>query len=82
MTVRAAQVLALVIALFSQGDLRKGIEGLTLGVPTLYQGDETFQAIGPLRWYFAYVIRFIQGFVNVFASFVLLIQAESVFDVL
>ena len=35
--VRAAQVLALVIALFSQSDLRQGIEGISEGLPDIYQ---------------------------------------------
>jgi len=80
--VRAAQILALVIALFSQSDLRQGIEGISEGLPDIYQGDEGFQTMGPARWHFAYFIRFLQGFVNLFASFVLLLQAETVFDVL
>lgn len=88
LAVRAAQALALVIALFSQGDLRKGMEGLALGRPTIYQmqgvyqGEDAFQPMSPWRWYFAYTVRSIQGLGSLFASFVLLIQAESVFDVL
>ncbi|CAJ1928117.1 unnamed protein product [Cylindrotheca closterium] len=80
--VRAAQVLALVIALFSQSDLRQGVEGISEGLPDIYQGNDSFQSMGPARWHFAYAIRFLQGFVNLFASFVLLLQAETVFDVL
>ena len=80
--VRAAQVLALVIALFSQSDLRQGIEGISEGLPDIYQGNDGFQTMGPAQWHFAYSIRFLQGFVNLFASFVLLLQAETVFDVL
>ncbi|CAJ1963880.1 unnamed protein product [Cylindrotheca closterium] len=80
--VRAAQVLALVIALFSQSDLRQGVEGISEGLPGIYQGNDSFQTMGPARWHFAYAIRFLQGFVNLFASFVLLLQAETVFDVL
>lgn len=82
LTVRAAQVLALIIASFNQSDLRQGIEGISEGLPGMYQGDEGFQSMSPARWYFSYVIRFLQGFVNLFASFVLLLQAENVFDVL
>lgn len=81
-TVRTAQILALVIALFDQDDIRIGIEGLSDGVPSLYNGDSRFKRVNVLQWAMAYTLRFGQGFLGLFCSFLLLVQAETVFDVL
>ncbi|CAJ1961835.1 unnamed protein product [Cylindrotheca closterium] len=81
-TVRTAQILALIIALFDQDDIRIGIEGLSDGVPSLYNGDGRFERVNVMQWAMAYALRFGQGFLGLFCSFLLLVQAETVFDVL
>jgi hypothetical protein len=81
-TVRIAQGLGVIIALFSQDDLLIGIEGFFKGLPSSFRGNECFQEIGIIQWNVAYMIRFAQGFLNLFASFILLMQAETVFDLL
>jgi hypothetical protein len=81
-TVRIAQGLGAIIALFSQDDLLIGIEGFFKGLPSSFRGNECFQEIGIIQWNVAYMLRFAQGFLNLFASFILLMQAETVFDLL
>lgn len=81
-SVRTAQILALIIALFDQDDIRIGIEGLSDGAPSLYNGDSRFKGVNVLQWVLAYTLRFSQGFLGLFCSFLLLVQAETVFDVL
>eukprot|EP00526_Cylindrotheca_closterium_P008041 CAMPEP_0113606214 /NCGR_PEP_ID=MMETSP0017_2-20120614/2737_1 /TAXON_ID=2856 /ORGANISM="Cylindrotheca closterium" /LENGTH=674 /DNA_ID=CAMNT_0000514747 /DNA_START=107 /DNA_END=2128 /DNA_ORIENTATION=+ /assembly_acc=CAM_ASM_000147 len=79
--VRVSQALILVIALFSQNDLLNGVESLSLGRPTSYRGSDRFSKISRLQWKFASILRISQGLLNVFCSFILSIQSETVFDV-
>lgn len=81
-TVHAAQALATVIAIMDQDDLRSAIEGYFDGVPTRYKGCQTFESMTTAQWNFSCFIRFFQGFLSVFSSFVLAVQSETVFDVL
>ncbi|CAJ1969080.1 unnamed protein product [Cylindrotheca closterium] len=81
-TVRIAQAVAVPIAVFKQEDLREGIEGIFLGMPHAFRGDIKFQSMKPIKWRIGYFLRFAQGFLSMFASFILLIQAETVFDLL
>jgi hypothetical protein len=81
-TVRIAQVLGIIIALFSQDDLLIGIEGLFKGLPSSFRGNECFQEISIIQWNVAYMLRFAQGFLNLSATFILLMQADNVFDLL
>mmetsp|Transcript_4093 Transcript_4093/g.9513 ORF Transcript_4093/g.9513 Transcript_4093/m.9513 type:complete len:1082 (-) Transcript_4093:117-3362(-) len=80
--VHVSQALATIIAIMGQDDLRIAIEAYFGGLPTRFNGDETFQQMGTKQWYFSCTIRFIQGFLSVVAAFVLAIQSETVFDVL
>lgn len=80
--VHASQALATVIAIFDQDDLRSAIENYFDGLPTRFKGDDTFQSMTVFQWNFACFVRFVQGFLSVFASFILAVQAETVFDVL
>jgi len=81
-TVHASQALATIIAIFDQDDLRSAIENYFDGLPTRFKGDETFQHMTKAQWNFSCFIRFLQGFLSVFASFILAIQSTTVFDVL
>ena len=83
LTVRLSQALAIFIALFSQADLLQGIETLFNGVPSHFKGpDNRFAKITTTQWNATCIIRIVQGSLNLFAAFVLLIQSETVFDVL
>mmetsp|Transcript_17456 Transcript_17456/g.42828 ORF Transcript_17456/g.42828 Transcript_17456/m.42828 type:complete len:1215 (+) Transcript_17456:136-3780(+) len=81
-TVRIAQAVAVPIAVFKQEDLREGIDGLVRGMPHAFRGDIKFQSMKSIKWRFGYFLRFAQGFLSMFASFILLMQAETVFDLL
>mmetsp|Transcript_6669 Transcript_6669/g.15692 ORF Transcript_6669/g.15692 Transcript_6669/m.15692 type:complete len:1151 (+) Transcript_6669:366-3818(+) len=80
--VHASQALATIVAIFDQDDLRSAIEGYFDGLPTRFRGDMAFQRMNKPQWNFCCGIRFVQGFLSVFASFVLAVQSETVFDVL
>ena len=81
-TVRIAQAVAVPIAVFKQEDLREGIEGLFQGMPNAFKGDSRFESMTPLKWRIGFILRFGQGFLSMFASFILLQQSETVFDLL
>ncbi|KAL3942427.1 MAG: hypothetical protein SGBAC_003386 [Bacillariaceae sp.] len=80
--VHAAQALATIVAIFDQDDLRSAVEGFFDGLPTRVKGDIAFQRMNKVQWNFSCGIRFTQGILSVFASFVLAVQSETVFDVL
>jgi len=80
--VHAAQALATIIAIMDQDDLRSAIEAFFDGLPTRFKGDVAFQGMGKVQWNFACFVRFLQGFLSVFASFILAVQSKTVFDVL
>ena len=80
--VRIAQFLATIISLFSQDDLRVAIAGIFQGVPFAFKGDKDFHEMTSLQWYISCFLRFIQGFFRLFASFMMIMQAETVFDLL
>lgn len=81
-TVRIAQAVAVPIVVFKQEDLRQGIEGIFQGMPHAFRGDIKFQYMTPMKWRFGYFLRFGQGFLSMWASFILIMQAETVFDLL
>ena len=89
--VRWAQFLALIISLFSQDDLRIGFEGISKGLPHEFEwagdgGDnEDYVAIQKMtspQWYISYGLRLVQGFLGMVASFILIMQSNTVFDLL
>ncbi|CAJ1943609.1 unnamed protein product [Cylindrotheca closterium] len=80
--VHAAQALATIIAIMDQDDLRSAIEAFFDGLPTRFKGDIAFHGMSKMQWNFSCAVRFLQGFLSVFASFVLAVQSETVFDVL
>ncbi|CAJ1931423.1 unnamed protein product [Cylindrotheca closterium] len=80
--VRAAQALCLIIALYDQDDIRDGLEGFYAGMPVDYKGSTNFRKMTRSRWNLSCFFRFLQGFLGVLCAFVLLVQADTVFDVL
>lgn len=83
LTVRLSQALAIFIALFNQADLLQGIQTLFNGMPSNFKGpDDRFASMTATKWNITCIIRIVQGSLNLFAAFLLLIQSETVFDVL
>jgi len=80
--VRVSQFLAVVIALCSQDDLRVGIAAIFRGIPDAFEGEDDFQQMTRLRWHISCSLRFIQGFLSLFVSWILIMQAQTVFDLL
>ncbi|CAJ1931421.1 unnamed protein product [Cylindrotheca closterium] len=80
--VRAAQALCLVFALYDQQGVFDGLEGFFAGMPVDYKGSTNFRNMTLGQWNLSFFLRFLQGFLGVLCAFVLLVQAETVFDVL
>ena len=80
--VRIAQAVAVPVAVFSQEDMRDGIHGLFQGMPHAFRGDIKFQSMTSSKWRWGYFARFVIGFLSMCASFILLIQAETVLELL
>jgi len=80
---RIAQFLSGLVALLFQEDLRIGISGLMRGIPDSFRCENKhFRQMTTYQWYFGVTIRFTQGLLSLLASFILLMQAESVLDLL
>jgi hypothetical protein len=78
--VRIAQILALLIAIISQDDMRFGMEGMIQGMPTIFQGSRSFHRMTRIKWKLSYFVRFSVGIITMIGTFFLVIQADNVFD--
>jgi hypothetical protein len=81
-TVRATQVLAIIIAIVTQDDVKKVILILRDG----YTADVIQGAFGPdatkFKWILSLVLRAAEGLVGLFVTFMLIMQSKTVLDLL
>ena len=81
-TVRATQVLAIIIAIVTQDDVKKVILILRDG----YNIDVFQGTFGPdatkFKWIFSLVLRAAEGLVGLFVTFMLIMQSKTVLDLL
>jgi hypothetical protein len=81
-TVRATQVLAIIIAIVTQDDVKKVILILRDG----YDADVFQGTFGPdatkFKWVFSLVLRASEGLIGLFVTFMLIMQSKTVLDLL
>jgi hypothetical protein len=81
-TVRTTEVLAIIIAIITQDDVKKVIHILKDG----YDEDSFRRAFGRevsrFKWAFSIVLRALEGMLGLFVTFMLIMQSETVLDLL
>ena len=81
-TVRATQVLAIIIAIVTQDDVKKVILILRDG----YTADVFQETFGPdatkFKWVFSLVLRAAEGLLGLLVTFMLIMQSKTVLDLL
>jgi len=81
-TVRATQVLAIIIAIVAQDDVKKVILILRDGYDVdVFQGTFGHDAT-KFKWVFSLVLRAAEGLVGLFVTFMLIMQSKTVLDLL
>ena len=76
--VRTTQVLAILISVFVQDDLRIALNYMNEG----YVNLDNLRNSSPMKWWFAMILRSFLGSFGLFVAFLLIVESDNVFDLL